>query len=122
VITIDGQTYNVPIISIKRRADALDKYAERVETGRLERELIGIYINYSIQFGTGADTAEYARLWLKITEPVEFHTVTIPDGDGVHEFECYFSGISDEFRRYREPQAFYKNLTLNITSRDPTRS
>lgn len=122
MITIDGETYNVPVIKLTRKADFLDKYAERTEDGKLQRELIGVYINYTINFGTGADTAEYARLWEKITEAQEFHTVSIPDGDGVHTFEGYFAGIGDQMFRYRDPQAFYKGLTLNIISRDPTRT
>lgn len=122
MITIDGTEYNVPIISIKRKFEFLDKYAERTEDGKLHRELIGGYQNYSIQFGTGTDAAAYAALWEKITEPEEFHTVIIPDGDGTHEFSGYFSNISDEMFKYKDPQAFYKNLTLNIISRDATRT
>lgn len=122
MITIDGTLYNVPVIKISRKVDALDKFAERTVDGRLNRELIGVYINYSIQFGSTASAADYAALWNKITEPVEFHTVSIPDGNGVHTFEGYFSNIGDDMKKYTDPQAFYKNLTLNITSRDPTRS
>lgn len=122
MIIIDGVEYNVPVISLKRKYEFLDKFAERTEDGKLHREIIGGYLNYSIQFGTGGDVAAYAALWDKITEPEEFHTVSIPDGDGVHTFEAYFAGIGDEMFRYRDPQAFYKSLTLNIVSRDPTRT
>jgi hypothetical protein len=121
MIIIDGVQINVPIISIQRKFEFLDKFAERDNSGQLRREMIGGYANYSIQFGTGADVAAYAALWEKITEPEEFHTVAIPDGDGVHTFEAYFSGISDSMFKYKEPQAFYKSLTLNIISRSPTR-
>ena len=38
-IYIDGEYFNIPIVSIKRNADFLDKFAERVETGELQREL-----------------------------------------------------------------------------------
>ena len=122
MITIDGTEYNVPIVSLKRKAEFLDKYAERTEDGKLHREIIGVYYNYYLQFGTGADVTEYAALWEKITEAEEFHTVIIPDGDGTHEFECYFSNISDKMFRYKDPQAFYKDLTLNMISRYPTRT
>lgn len=121
MIFIDGSEYAVPIVSLSRKADFLDKYAERVETGRLFRELIGVYFNYQIQFGTGADPVEYARLWNKITEKQEFHTVSIPDGDGMHTFEAYFANVGDTMFKYKDPQAFYKSLTLDIISRDPTR-
>ena len=47
-IYIDGEYFNIPIVSIKRNADFLDKFAERVETGELQRELIGVYFNYTM--------------------------------------------------------------------------
>jgi hypothetical protein len=122
MLIIDGVAHNVPIIEIARKAETLDKYAERTMDGKLQRELIGVYINYSIQFGTGADVTAYAALWNAITEPVEFHTITIPDGDGLHSFEGYFANISDKMFKYKDPQAFYKALTLNIISRNPTRA
>ena len=50
-IVIDGTTYDIPILSIKRKAEFLDKYAERTEDGILHRELIGVYFNYELQFG-----------------------------------------------------------------------
>ena len=122
MLIIDGTDYDVPIVSIKRKAEFLDKYGERTVDGVLHREMIGVYINYYIQFGTGSDVDAYAALWEKITEAEEFHTISIPDGDGVHEFTGYFSNISDKMFRYKDPQAFYKDLTLNIISRDPTRT
>lgn len=122
MIVIDGETFTVPIVSLTRRAEFLDKYAERTEDGVLHRELIGVYINYFIQFGVGANAAAYTALWNKITEPVEFHTVSIPDGDGVHTFDGYFANIGDRMFKYQDPQAFYKELTLNIISREPARS
>ena len=50
-IYIDGEYFNIPIVSIKRNADFLDKFAERVETGGLQRELIGVYFNYTMSVG-----------------------------------------------------------------------
>ena len=41
-IKIDGISYDVPLVSIKRTAEFLDKYAERTEDGDLKRELIGV--------------------------------------------------------------------------------
>lgn len=53
-IYIDGEYFNIPIVSIKRNADFLDKFAERVETGELQRELIGVYFNYTMSVGRAA--------------------------------------------------------------------
>lgn len=122
MITIDGVLYTVPVIEIQRKAEALDKFAERSADGALHRELIGWYQNYTIQFGTGADTAAYAALWLALTEPVEFHTFIIPDGAGEHTFEGYVSSPEDTMFKYKDPQAFYKNLTVTLISRYATRT
>lgn len=120
-VVIDGQVYNVPVVSIKRRADFLDKMAERTNDGKLHRELIGVYFNYQLQFGQ-APMADYAALWKKLTEPVEFHTVIVPDEDGSLQFEAYFSNVGDELVRIKGETRFWKNLTVNFIAREPART
>lgn len=122
-ITIDSIVYNIPVLSIRRAAEFLDKYAERTEDGVLHRELIGVYYNYLLQFGRTSDTTEYAALWDKLTEPVEFHEVIVPDGDGAPlTFTAYFAGVSDELRKTTDAKTFWKNLTVNFISQEPART
>ena len=123
MIIIDGVTYQISVISLKRTAEFLDKYAERAEDGVLNRELIGVYFNYRLQFGRLNDTEAYAELWLKLTEPVEFHTVTVPDQDGSPvTFTAYFSNVSDELHKEIDAKTFWKNLTVNFIAKEPTRT
>ena len=76
-IYIDGTYFDVTLVSVKREAKFLDKYAEREEeTGDLLRELIGVYINYTMNFGTIDDDDTYEKLWDILTQPVAFHDVT----------------------------------------------
>lgn len=122
-VIIDGVTYDVPVASIRRTADFLDKYAERTEDGVLHRELIGVYFNYQIQFGHTLDTAEYAKLWQKLTEPVEFHEVTVPDEDGEsYTFTAYFSSVGDELRKVKDAKTFWKSLTVHFVAQSPART
>jgi hypothetical protein len=122
-IEIDGLVYNVPIKALHRKADFLDKYAERVDDGTLQRELIGVFFNYELEFGTTTDTAEYNRLWDKLSEPEEFHTVSVPDGNSTLTFQAYFAGVNDDLYRVdREDQTFYKNLKANFIARSPART
>jgi len=121
-VTIDGTTFDIPVLSLTRRADFLDKYAERTSDGVLHRELIGVYFNYTLQLGTTTDTAEYAALWQKLTEPEEFHTVTVPDEDGNLTFTAYFSNVGDELRRIQGASRFFKSLTVNFTAQSPART
>ena len=118
---IDGIGYKIDVLSVKRTADFLDKYAERTENGDLERELIGVYFNYKLQLGPGVDRAEYARLWDKLTEPVEFHEVTVPDEDGDYTFTAYFSNVADELLRKVAERNYWKNLTVNFIAKKPAR-
>lgn len=118
-ITIDGTTFDIPVMEIKRSADFLDKYAERTEDGVLQRELIGVYFNYRLRFGRTNDTAEYALLWAKLTEATEFHTVVVPDESGTYSFTAYFSNVADELLRDKAAANFWKSLTVNFIARSP---
>lgn len=121
MIVIDGNVYNIGVRSLKRTADFLDKYAERLENGDLERELIGVYFNYKLELEPGFDRAEYSRFWKKLTEPVEFHTVTMPDEDGDFTFTAYFSNVADELLLKRAERNYWKNLTVNFIAKSPAR-
>nr|DAU00096.1 MAG TPA: hypothetical protein [Caudoviricetes sp.] len=121
MIIIDGKSYNIPVISLKRQAEFLDKYANRTEDGALHRELIGVFFNYQLQFGITTDTAEYQKLWEKLTEPEEFHTVTVPDEKDKYTFTAYFSNVADEMLRKKANKNFFQNLTVNFIAKAPAR-
>ena len=87
LFSIDGEEFNIPLVKVKRESSVLDKYATRTEGGDLQREIIGVYYNYTLTFPElNLDTEEYARLWDKITEPVEFHDFVVPSSDGPFSF------------------------------------
>jgi nucleoid-associated protein YejK len=120
MIIIDGVTYDVPIISLDETCDFLDKYAERTVDGKLQRELIGCYFNQQIQFGADATVAQLTALWEKLTEATEFHTVTVPDEDGVNfTFTAYFSSVKRSLRKYTATKTSWKNLTVHFIAQSP---
>jgi hypothetical protein len=121
MIRIDGTNYNVPVVSLKRTADVLDKSAFRSEDGVLHRELIGVYFNYQLQLGRTYNVADYAALWNKITEAVPFHEVVVPDESGDYTFTAYIANVSDELIRTEAAANFWKNLTINFIARSPAR-
>lgn len=53
MIVIDGEQFKIDVLSVKRSADFLDKYAERLANGHLRRELIGVYFTTSCNLGRG---------------------------------------------------------------------
>ncbi len=121
MLVIDGQRFNVPVEDLSRKADFLDKYAERTIDGALKRELLGVYFNYQLKLGTDGDRAEYARLWRKLTEPQEFHTISLPDEQGGTTFQAYVSNVSDKLLRVYEGNYYFTSLTVNFTAREPAR-
>ena len=121
MVIVDGIGYDIDVLHLKRTADFLDKYAERTESGDLKRELIGVYFNYKLELGPGIKPDEYARFWRKLTEPVEFHTVTVPDEAGDYTFKAYFS-VGDELLRKKGAKNYWKGLTVNFIAKEPART
>ena len=122
-IYIDGMYFDVPLVSVKREAKVLDKYAEREEdTGDLLRELIGVYLNYTMNFGTIDDDDLYERLFDKLTEPVAFHDVTLPSTKKSYTFKCYVSSVSDEMEKILDDTVKFKGLTCKYIAKAPWRT
>lgn len=122
MLKIDGEWYDVPVLSLSRKADFLDKYANRSEDGVLHRELIGVYFNYKLKLGGTASSKEYGRLWDKLTEPEEFHRVTVPDNDGEYSFAAYFTDVKDNLVREYGGNYYWDGLTVAFTARSPSRT
>lgn len=122
-IYIDGMYFDVPLVSVKREAKVLDKYAEREEeSGDLLRELIGVYLNFTMNFGTIDDDDLYERLFDKLTEPVAFHDVTLPSTKKSYTFKCYVSSVSDEMEKIMDDTVKFKGLTCKYIAKAPWRT
>lgn len=119
-LIIDGITYNIPLVSIKRNLDFLEKYAERSEDGDIQIETIGLYKNYTISIGLIEDAELYDQLIEHITDcENRFHHVTLPDASKQFDFYGYFSSIKDEVEKVLENGAQYKGLSWRMTSKKP---
>lgn len=121
-IKIDGTTYDIPMISIKRTADFLDKFAERTEDGDFKRELIGVYFNYQMSFGTIDNDDLYEQLWEVLTKPIEYHDFELPTTKGVYAFRGYVSGVSDEIERILSDTTKFKGLQCKFIAKKPART
>ena len=122
-IKVDGIFFDVPMVSLKRTADFLDKYAERAEDGELKRELIGVYYNYTLTVGTSSDFGEtdYDTFWNKMTEPVEFHEISIPTKEGYYTFTGYISSVSDEYKKILDGEAVFSGFTCKLIAKGVSR-
>ena len=119
-LIIDGITYNIPLISIKRTLDFLENFAERTEDGDTHIETIGLYKNYRISIGTIEDPELYDALIEHITDcENRFHHVTLPDASKQFDFCGYFSSIQDKVEMVLKTGAKYKGLSWRMTSKKP---
>ena len=96
-IRIDHTVYPVAITNMQRKGDILDLTANRTESGKLERKVIGTYYNYTLTFLSPSDPALYESLWLKLTEPVENHLIQLPYQ--TEAFRGYFGSVQDDIRK-----------------------
>ena len=118
---INGEYFDAPIVSVKRKAPSLDKYAQRTEDGDLHREEIGVYVNYEMALGNESDYPDgvYQHLWETLTAANEFIDVTIPEFGSSVTFRCYNSEVDDEWDRVEPDRIYYKNLTLEFVAKKP---
>lgn len=122
-IVVDGVYFDIPMISLKRTADFLDKFAQRTEDGEFHRELIGVYFNYTLTAGSSEDFGEtdYEAFFEKITEPVEFHDISLPIKDGYYSFRCYISGVADEYSKILDNEAVFTGFTCKFIAKSPAK-
>ena len=129
-LIIDGVSFSnyVDFVSLKRKAHFFDKYANRDIQGVLHRELIGVYINYTLEIGIIDDFNKYNELWEKLTEKKEFHEViissnTFTDWDNnkysAYKFDAYFADIEDEGYLIRDDHNTFKGLKVEFISQKP---
>lgn len=123
MIVVDEVEYDVRILELDDSIEFLDKYAERTVDGNLRRELIGTFPKQQIRFGAplnSAQRAAYTALWEKLSEPVEFHTVTVPDADGVDfTFLAYVSGLRRRLRKLQAAATYWKEMSVTFTAQGP---
>lgn len=123
-IIADNIHFDIPLVSLKRSADFLDKFAERTEDGELKRELIGVYYNFTLTVGDSVafGDSDYNEFWNKMTEPVEFHDFVLPAGTGTYSFRGYISSVSDEYKKILDGEAEFSAFTCKMTAKQPARS
>ena len=117
MIIIDGDEFDIPIVSLSASADMLDKYANRTVDGILHRELIGVYDNYEIVFASSAaDPDTYSALWFRLTEPTPWHTVVLPTILGTRTITGYFAETRHQAIKQKDGITYWKGLSTSFVS------
>ena len=133
-IKIDGTAYDVPLMTVSRKWNFLDKFAERTQKGDLYRELIGVYLTYDIEFGFIDDRATHDAIFDKLAEPVDGHRIQLPYGEKLEELAnwatnsgygdalqpyMYVSGLKDKISKIHDTDIEYDGLSCSLISVKP---
>lgn len=119
VVRIDNEEFGMGLIKIDRNCDVLDKVAKRTMDGDLYREILGVYFNYTLTFGTFWDMDQYDRLYKKLTAKQEFHIISIPSNKGYMTFKGYISKVTDHIEYVNGSNRRITGLTCSFVSKKP---
>ena len=122
VFTIDGNTYDVEIISLKRKFSVLDgDKAGRASDGSMMRNIIGTYYNYSMQLNTDRlSRSQYDELYEILSAPQDSHTVILPYGRGTITQQMYVTGGEDDLR-IDDKGNIWDGLSIEFVAMTPKR-
>lgn len=125
VFRLDGRKYNVtvPEGGLKRSGKVLDgDNTKRGKSGRIIRDIIGTYYNYSMQVDTkNLDVKEYDKLYEELSAPVESHMIDVPYGQGSMRLEAYVSNVDDALILMQDGRNLWGGLTFNFVAMEPQR-
>ena len=123
-ITMDGVTYStLHVVSLKRSFSVLDgENAGRVQTGRMDRDIIGTYYNYQVEIDPDASREDYDACFWAISAPVDSHTLVVPFAQSTLTFEAYVSQGQDELTFMEDNANRWENLGFNFIAMEPQRA
>ncbi len=126
VFSVDGVEYPGVFVKspIHRSFNVLDgENAGRTMDGRMQRDIIGTYYTYRLEFDASlSDPEEYDALFEALSAPVDSHIISVPYGQGSLTFEAYVANGEDDLSRiYRDESKKWGNLTVNFVAMEPQR-
>lgn len=90
IFSIDGETYDVNIIELTQGVSLNARWSYTTNLGGTKRKLFGAYLAYTITIGdptSEAQAIEHYRLFEKLTEVKDTHTIVCPHNLTTISFE-----------------------------------
>lgn len=122
-IDIDGQRFNVSVMSIKQSGTILysDNTGRTMAQGApMTLDPLGTFYNYTITVKrNGDDLDDYDRLYDYIMTPrYTGMNITAPHNQGTIQFEAYITATEREVKRIDDKgkKVYWKEMNLNITA------
>ena len=120
MITIDNVTYDVGITKITRKASFKKTSLGTTLDLTKHYDVEGTYYDYEITYNVrNMNLEDYNNLYEKITEPVEYHIVTLPYGNETITFKAHLTASSDNIIFDYKSARKWGGLKVNIESLEP---
>lgn len=124
MLIIDGVEYGAIVTSLTRNFSVADgSNAGRTIDGKMHRDLIGTYYNFSVTVQTDLlSQDEYNELYQTISSPIESHAINVAYGNTILSFMAYITQGSDNLiREYSSINRYWGNLTFDFIAMEPQR-
>lgn len=122
-IDIDGQRFNVKVMSIKESGTILysDNTGRTLAIGApMTLDPLGTFYNYTITVRrNGEDVDDYDRLYDYVLQPrYSGMTIKAPHNQGTITFDAYISAAEREVQRIddKNNKIYWKEMSLTITA------
>lgn len=114
----------IPEEGIKRSFSVADSdKAGRVLTGRMMRDIIGTFYNYTIDIDTNKlSKQEYDEFYEIISAPVDYHKIKLPYAQSMLEFDAYVTDGEDVLKVSNTSGNIWTGLSLNFVAMEPLRT
>ena len=124
-ITLDGVTYSTLHVNKLTRSFAVEDgpNAGRVNTGAMDRDIIGTYYNYHAEIDAdAASREEYDAFFWAISAPVDSHTLVVPFAQSTLTFQAYVTQGQDELTFMEDAANRWGDLSFNFIAMAPQRT
>lgn len=118
---MDGKTYNVQVMSLKRLFDIKEAMqAKYTQGGGIYRDLVGTYYNYQITVREkNGDREALDDFWNDISKPAESHDCVFPYNQTVLSQKMYVKNGYQDIRRLYEDGAIWQDITIQFFAKAP---
>lgn len=125
-ITVDNVTYRVLVEydTLKRSFDLMEgSNSGTAITGRSIRDIIGTAYTYSMTVLADPNyPTDYDSFYYKISEPVDYHTITLPFGQSTLTFEAKIISGNDVYKGFYGDYKRWDQMEIKFQPMQPQRT
>ncbi len=117
---IDGRGYRVHVLELTRKFSVLDtENTGRTLDGRMYREPIGTFYNYTMTVAPMGDSEDLEKFWEVISKPQISHNCQFPYGQSTISQHMYITSGEQTLIRSGEEGNFWGEITVNFIAMSP---